>query len=681
MTFIPRNGAPLNNKQGWQDNSVPELVRTPTGDAIHKPLIFTFAARGVDNEAFPLTGDNALSLLGRNVFDLRGPYATFNTPYQAMFNANANECMYQRLIPEDAKTASVRVFADVLETKVPSYERDGNGIVQYDNSGKPKIKEQVDGLVIVFRSVVIDETTPAIGAGVVIEGTMTGEGGTKSKLYPLFDIAGPYAGADVNGFGFKLIPLSEKSSPALTSSYQNEVGGRVYSLQWFETLAGVTSPVVWKTLTGMSSINFSFKPDAYYQPMRTQLDFEVVVADAYRQTMPDVGELPDYGPFEQFYLYRENLETVLGLAQAAITTDAPADPYMVDIFGGYDLLGQPYDGLQVNPATETGKVVFSASNIHYLQGGSDGTMNNDVYDELVRREMLLFPDGGKVRYDNELKYSLGCFWDSGFSFDTKAALVNFIGRSRNTFLTLATHVYNQGRNDEQAEESAKIALIELITAVPESAYYGTPAARGMVTGQSAFIKNSSYKKPVPMNYSLANFFSKYLGAAEGRAKPAYRFSRGELTIIEDLTDLSMPWKGNEVYASDWDVSLITARSYDYYRLFIPAIQSIYSEDRSVLNNALFNFMMTYVYRVSDRVWADMSGEAAMTDDERAKMIENKIIERLEGRLDNVAVVTPKAYFTADDKSNGYSVTLDLIAEGGVLLTQFNTTIKVYRRES
>ncbi|EEA0387338.1 hypothetical protein GL093_23095 [Salmonella enterica] len=681
MTFIPRNGAPLNNKQGWQDNSVPELVRTPTGDAIHKPLIFTFAARGVDNEAFPLTGDNALSLLGRNVFDLRGPYATFNTPYQAMFNANANECMYQRLIPEDAKTASVRVFADVLETKVPSYERDSNGIVQYDNSGKPKIKEQVDGLVIVFRSVVIDETTPAIGAGVVIEGTMTGEGGTKSKLYPLFDIAGPYAGADVNGFGFKLIPLSEKSSPALTSSYQNEVGGRVYTLQWFETLAGVTSPVVWKTLTGMSSINFSFKPDAYYQPMRTQLDFEVVVADAYRQTMPDIGELPDYGPFEQFYLYRENLETVLGLAQAAITTDAPADPYMVDIFGGYDLLGQPYDGLQVNPATETGKVVFSASNIHYLQGGSDGTMNNDVYDELVRREMLLFPDGGKVRYDNELKYSLGCFWDSGFSFDTKAALVNFIGRSRNTFLTLATHVYNQGRNDEQAEESAKIALIELITAVPESAYYGTPAARGMVTGQSAFIKNSSYKKPVPMNYSLASFFSKYLGAGDGRAKPAYRFSRGELTIIEDLTDLSMPWKGNEVYASDWDVSLITARSYDYYRLFIPAIQSIYSEDRSVLNNALFNFMMTYVYRVSDRVWADMSGEAAMTDDERAKMIENKIIERLEGRLDNVAVVTPKAYFTADDKSNGYSVTLDLIAEGGVLLTQFNTTIKVYRRES
>lgn len=680
MTFIPRNGAPLNNKQGWQDNSVAPLVRTPTGDPIHKPLIFTFAARGVDNEAFPLTGDNALSLLGRSIFDLRGPYATFNTPYQAMFNANGNECMYQRLVPDDAKTAAIRVFADVLETKVPAYER-VNGVIQYDATGKPKVKEQVDGIVIVFRSVVIDSTTPPLKGGIVTDGTMTGDGGTKSKLYPLFDVQGPYAGADVNGFGFKMVPLNEKSNPTMASSYQNTVGGRMYQLQWFETLEGVTSAVVWKTINGLSSMNFSFKPDAYYLPMRTQLDFETIIPDAYRKTMPDVGGLPDYGPFEEFYIYRENLETVLGLAQAAVQNATIADPYMVDIFGGLDLIGQPYDGLQVNPATETGKMVFSASNIHYLQGGSNGTMNDTVYDELVRREMLLFPEDGKVRYDNELKYSLGCFWDSGFSFDTKEACVNFIGKSRNTFLTLCTHVFDQDRNDLQTEEGAKVALIELITSVPESAFYGTPAARGMVTGQTAFIRNSSYKKPVPMNYSIASFFSKYLGAGEGRANPAYRFSRGEETIIEDLYDLSMPWKGNEVYASDWDVSLITARSRDYYRLFIPAIQSIYSEDRSVLNNALFNFIMTYVYRVSDGVWADMSGENRMTDSERAKMIENKVTERLENRLDGIADVTPSAYFTADDKANGFSVTLDLNATGGVLLTQFNTTIKVYRRES
>lgn len=681
MTYIPRNAAPLNYKEGMQDNSVPDLVRTPTGDPIHKPLIFTFAARGVDNEAFPLYGDNALDLLGRSLFDLRGPYATFNTPYQAMFNANANECMYQRLVPDDAKVATVRVYADVVETQVPKYVR-VNGAVQYDAAGKAKVESQVDGILVVLRSVIIDDadTTPAFGSAIEIEGTLTGTGGAKSKMYPLFDIKAPYAGADCNGFGFKLIPLNEKSSPALTSSYQEAVSGRVYSLQWFETLAGVTSPVIWKTLTSMSSINFSFKPDAYYQPMRTQLDFEVVVADAYRKTTPDVGALPNYGPFEAFHVYHDELLKVLELAQSFVN-DAPTDPYLIDIFGGLDLNGQPYDGFQLNPATETGKTVFSSNNTLFLQGGSDGTLGDAAYDELVKREMLLFPDSGKVSYDNELKYSLGCFWDSGFSFDTKAASVNFIGKSRNTFLTLCTHVYDQGRNDLQAEESAKIALIELITSVPESAKFGTPAARGLVTGQTALIRGSSYKKAVPMNYSLANMFSKYLGASEGRANPANRFSRGELTVITDLTDLSMPWKGMEVYASDWDVSLVTARSYDYYRDFIPAIQSIYDQERSVLNNALFNFIMTYAYRVSDRVWADMSGESRMTNDERAKMIQNKIIERLDGRLDGIADITPTAYFTAEDISNGYSVSLDLLAYGGVLLTQVNTTIKVYRRES
>ncbi|MGL5397211.1 MAG: hypothetical protein ACRDBQ_18340 [Shewanella sp.] len=682
--YIPRNGAPLNDKSGFQDNSVPELVRAPVGDPIHKPLIFTLAARGVGDEAFPLSGDNALSLMGRGLFDLRGPYATFNTPFQAMFNANGNECMYQRLIPTDAKKAKYRLYADVVAGKVPRYDRDASGKIQYGADGRPTSSAQIDGVIIVFRSVPITSGDPEIGAAVPIEGTLTGGAeGTKSKMYPLWDIEAPYEGADCNGFGYKLIPLNEKSSPALGQSYQTQVGGRVYAIQWFETLAGITSPVIWKTLTGMNTLNVSFKPDAYYQPMRTQLDFEVIVPDAYRKVTPDLGGLPDYGPFSQFHIYRENLETVLGLAHAAVKAAMPTtpnDPYIIDIFGGLDLTGQMYDGLQVNPASETGKVSFGPHTIHYLQGGADGVMNDEVYDELVRTEMSLFPDGGKVRYDNELKYTLGCFWDSGYSFDTKSACVNFIGRSRNTFLTLATHVFNQGRNDLQTEEGAKVALIEMITAVPDSAEFGTPAARGMITGQTAFIRNSSYKKPVPMCYSLANFFSKYLGAKDGYPNPSARFSRGEETYITDLADLSMPWKGNDVYASDWDTSLVTARSRDYYRYFIPAIQSIFNEERSVLNNALFNFMMTYVYRVSDQVWADMSGESRMTDSERAKMLESKIIERLEGRLDGIADVVPKAYFTAEDKANGFSATLDLNASGGVLLTQTKTTIKVYRRE-
>lgn len=677
--FIPRNGAPLNNKQGWQDISVLPLVRTPTGDPIHKPLIYTFAQRNVDNEAFPVVGDNALSLFGRNLFDLRSPFVTFNTPFMAMFNANANEMMMQRLVPDDAATATHRMVADVLETEVPKYTRDANGAVQYGADGKPKVESQALGLDIVYRVVEINEQTGEFKNGKVVDGDRTGTGGQKSKLYPMWDIKAPYAGADANGFGYKLVPLHAKSSPALSAKYQEDVGARVFSLQFFETLKGVTSPVIWKTIGGLSSIKFSFMPDAYYQAMKLDLDFANVVADSYRNKLPDYGNLPDYGPFEEFHVYQENMEAVLDLAFAAVGPKAPTSKWLVDIFAGYDLNGGLYDGLQVNSATVTGKAILGGSNIHFLSGGSDGTMNDDVYDELVSREMQLFPDGGKVRYDNELKYSLGFFWDSGFSMETKQSLCNFIAGSRNTFLALCTHVYNQGTNDDQTEEAAKIALNEMITSIPESDFFGTPAARGLIAGQSAIIRNSSWKKRVPMLYSIASFFSKYMGAGNGICKTEARFNRGSKTVIEDLADLSQPWKGNDVYASDWEANLITARSFDYYRLFIPAIQSIYSEDRSVLNNAMFNAAMTYVYRVSDRVWADTTGEDRMTRDEVAKDVENNIIARLAGRLDGIADITPKAYFTAEDIANGYSITLDLNCAGGVLLTQFNTTIKVTRR--
>ena len=91
--------------------------------------------------------------------------------------------------------------------------------------------------------------------------------------------------------------------------------------------------------------------------------------------------------------------------------------------------------------------------------------------------------------------------------------------------------------------------------------------------------------------------------------------------------------------------------------------------------------MAYVYRVTDRVWANTTGEDRMTRDELAKDVENQLIEELEGRLDGVANITPRAYFTPEDIANGYSITVDLRCEGSVLLTQFNTTIRVFRREA
>lgn len=674
--YIPRNGSPLNYKRGMQDNSIPPLVRTEIGDPIHKPLVFGFSARGRENEAFPVAGDNLLSMFGRSVIDKRSEYATFYTPMIEMFNANANEMMFQRVMPDDAKTAYHRMVVEYIEKDVPVYQRNALGEIEYDNDGAPITTGVKPGVVFVFRQVSVNETTGEFRQG---KPTSNGSLGAGSKTIPLWDLKGPYRGKDVDGFGYRLSVLHPKADNPVDPVYSETVGSRIYSMEFVETLEGVSSPVTWNTLTGASNVKFAFKPGAYYEPLRQDLDFEDVIPKSYRKMIPDFGMLPDDGPFEEFYIYRQNLELLLKLAQGKIT-DAPADPYLVDIFNGVDLNGNPYDGLVVNPSDASGASQFSAKHTHFFTDGSNGTLSNDTYDELVRREMMLFPKDGMVKYDDELKYSLGCFWDFGFSYDTKEALVNLISRSRNTYLSLCTQVYNQDRMDIQAEESAKIALNEMVAAAPESIEFGTPVARCQIMGQTAFIRNSTYKPFVPAIYTLANMYSKYMGAKEGTCKPSARFGRGSETVIEDLADISTPYKKPEVYASDWEVGMISARSYDYYRAFIPAIQTAYPNDRSVLNNALFTFLMTYVFRVSDRVWADFSGESRSTREELAQDVNAEITRRLAGKLDGIADIVPNAHFTDEDISNGYSITLDINAYGGVMTTQFNTSIRVFRRE-
>lgn len=685
-TFVPSNSMPYHNKTGYDDQSVPPLIKTPVGDPIHKPWVLGFAARGREDEAYPLSGDNLFSFAGRSVVDMRSPYATFNTPFLRMFNQNANEVIFQRVVPDNAKLGTLRLCAEVYTDKVPVYERDPiTGDVRYSGTGSPVVKEMVDGPVVIIRKMTIEEAAGGYGVGRVIDGNIQGSDNKTSKIYPLWDILGPYRGKDVNGFGMRLGVCSPKSTTALSSDYLNEVGSRVYTMQWVETISGISSPVIWPTLKSTSSVMFSFAEGASHDKTRQDLDIDDVVPSNYQKRNPDVGMIPDYGPFEKFHVYRDNLKVVQGLIFNNLKSNKPYTPDLIDIFQGIDLEGNPYDGASVNPASVTDRAIINERHVHYLDGGDDGTMTEDVYDELVRRELTLFPDRGNIRFDDELKYSLGIFWDSGYSLETKEAAVNFISRSRNTFLGLCTHMYTDVHTDNrdmqmQLEESRKIYINELVSQAPESALWGTPAARGVIMGQTGTLRNSTYKRRLPCIYSLANMFSKYAGSSQGMCRPSHRFNKGKLTVIEDMTDITLTWKGNSVYASDWDVSLISVSSYNMWEVHIKAIQSIYNEERSVLNNALVSFILTYVYRVADRVWADHTGDDRSTREELAKTIQNEIVERLAGKIDGIVDIDPVAYFTEEDINRGNSITLDINASGSVLFTRMNTTIRVFRRE-
>ena len=678
--FTPRNGVPYNQKHGMQDNSVSAAVAEAIGDPIHKPLIFTFSAKGDTKEAYPVAAGNLIRKFGAEMLNPRSKYATFNTPYAQLFNSLGNEMMVQRLETVDGETATARAIVEVIKTSVDIYEKDGFGDIVIGSDGNPKVASQREGLKLIHKIVPIDEAKGGFGQGKSYDGVITGTSGETSRIYPLYDVVAPYYGEAADGYGWTIEVLHSNSSSAVEADMQTEVGSRIYRFEAFEQLEEGAAPTNWPTLAGGKEFKFALKEGAYYDDLRLDLDYRDLLPGAYRNMTPQIGMLPEDGIFRDFHYYHDNHDLIAGMMIALGADGAypmPTDTNMIDLFAGVNLHGQPYDGIVVNPSDATGVSNYTANSVHYMTGGNDGTMTNEVFDELVRQQMTVF-GSGLVKYDNELKYGLGILYDTGFSFDTKEKLVNFILNQKSTFLVLSTHLAGK-HNDEQEEEAAKVAVAAMLSIAPESVYYGTGAgARAMLVSQAYQLNNSTYKELVPLTYTIARLLSNYAGAKDPRFNPTKGFSRGEHTIITEGTNLNLTFKPMSTYSTDWDLGVIAARNFDYHRYFLPAISTAFADGRSVLRNGLFTFAMSWIERVSNQVWAETSGESTLSDSQYAKLVEDKIIAKIQGRLDTIATITPHVYFTEEDKRNGNTATVDLYAEGQPLKTQHKTTIKVSR---
>lgn len=677
-TTIIANGSPQAALYGIDDQSVPPLVLAPVTTAIHTPIIFDFASKGPTDDAFAVSGDNLFKLYGKDVIDEKGPYATFNTPFLKMFNEQANTIMFQRVVNDDATSGSLRSYTEVVKTEVDEYERNPDGSVKYSD-GEPVVKGKMQGIKLIHR---VGNFTADAGfkQAKPIEGSIIGTGDEKSTIYPMWDLPAPWIGASANNIGYRLSCLNKYTPTPVNSDMVDKTKSRMFELQFVERTVPGVSPSITRSLTGQTSVMFSFKEEAYYQPLRMDLGIDDVVMPSYRNLQPAAGLPPEYGPVEDFYVYRNNLETILNEIKAVIdpTGEKISDIYEIDFLSGLDLDGNPYNGLVIDDG-ELGGEIFSSSHEHYLSGGSDGTMGNDAYDLLVRKEMEAF-GVGTVNYLNILKYPCSWLWDSGFSVDTKETLCNFMGRLKNTNVVLSTHVYNQGVNDQATEDALKIALSGMLRAHPESTKYGTGAVRGHVHGHSFKLNDSKYKEYVPATYALAKKTAKFAGAQDGKLKPEFKFTRGELAIIDEGTDINLTYKPQSVYSSDWENGLINIRSYDQYRYFYPALYSVYQTDRSILKG-FFNAMIAAdLEMVATRVWAAMSGVSDMTNGQIIKAINQKITAAVAGKYAGIVTIVPEAYFSPEDLSNGFSVSINIYMYGNVPNTVHKYTIVAKRQE-
>ncbi|VFR10203.1 putative phage tail sheath protein [Salmonella phage SPFM1] len=106
-----------------------------------------------------------------------------------------------------------------------------------------------------------------------------------------------------------------------------------------------------------------------------------------------------------------------------------------------------------------------------------------------------------------------------------------------------------------------------------------------MSGEAAMTDDEREDRSV-LNNALFNFMMTYVY----RAARSYDYYRLFIPAIQSIYSVSMPWKGNEVYASDWDVSLITKPAYRFSRGELTIIEDL----TDPMNYSLANFFSKYL---------------------------------------------------------------------------------------
>ena len=167
---------------------------------------------------------------------------------------------------------------------------------------------------------------------------------------------------------------------------------------------------------------------------------------------------------------------------------------------------------------------------------------------------------------------------------------------------------------------------------------------------------------------------------DGILKGAYAPDVDPNNHVTMLRDLNCTFKGATVRNKDWDNGLIWAQSYSTRSFFIPAMQTVFDDDTSVLNSLLNVLIAVECQKVCFRTWRSLVGRTDLTKEQYIKRSNQLITENTTGRFDNRVQIVPDTYYTKQDEQRGYSnhATIHMYANNMPTSTSF--TVESHRME-
>lgn len=689
MTTQIVNAAPMVIDRGTQDLSTRLLPREPDAVPQHLPKFYLFTQKG-PTEPTLVVGNERDNIFGTDSFDVRGKFANHATVFANLANGEANSCMIQRIIPEDAGPESnLIVYMDVLSTTVDLYERNIDGSIKLDVANQPIVVGTTTGFkvkhVIDFNSTVAD-LADNFGQATIIPGDQVDQAtNTQSQRFPLFELKVASKGSYGDLVGIRLSAPNNNTVASMPTKMMSLNKAYPYFIGVIRRPDANSSPKIVETLFAEQKLMVTFKKDVVDPLTDKELYIGDIFIDSY-QNLTDLRYPKMYGDFGELVVYNENIETLLELFQAAevpfidgftgFTADVN-DKHLFNFISGNTPSGTPYHSFIFNDSTNS--VRFAESTNVFAKGGSDGTMNDTVFAQLVRNELLRYLDPNDEVQELAVNVE-SVFYDSGFPLETKLAIPALIAQRKDTFVVLGTHTVNDRTLTASEEHSLAIALRTRLQMYPESDYFGTPVMRGMIVGRSGKLRNSQFTKELPLTAEILIKSAKYMGASNGRWKNGAHFDGAPGSVVSYMYDINITWVPASVRNRNWDVGLNWVQAYDRRSYFFPALKTVYDDDTSVLNSYLTALAIGQLNKVAHAAWREFSGTAHLTNAQFAQRVNDFVADRVRGRFDERFVIQPDASFTDMDLLRGFSWTLPIRIYSPSMKTVMVSYVQAYRIE-
>lgn len=692
MTATIVNAAPMTQMLGVQDLSPRQQVMEPEALPQHLPKFYLYTKKGPTTPQL-VVGASRSAMYGDESFDLRKKWANHATVFSNAVNKEANAQMIERIEPADAgPPASIRLWLDVLPCQVPEYERNSDGSIKInDTTGMPV---ETGNTIAGYKAKwVVDQVQPdrdgndTFGAATQAAGDMVdATSGSQSVRYPILDTRAPYFGSDGNNQGLRLWAPTIKSTMPIDDRLLTQE--KVYPIRMACVARAdeKSTPKVVNTLFAEQFVNVCLKPDT----IDRSIDKVVYAGDVFIQSYQNLTDPkfpPVYGPFGEMKLYDDVIASLLDMFYLAEKpyidgfsdfTGEDGEEYRFNMISGMSSHAVPYHSFQLVTGAAN-SVRLTENTTVYAQGGSDGTMTDELFAGLVADAVREYADENSVLQDTA-KYPESIIYDSGFPIETKKALCSFIAIRKDTAVALATHTVGERPLTASEESSLAIALRTFTEMYPESEYFGTSVVRAIIVGRCGTLMNSQYRKKLPVLLEIAVKSARYMGASDGKWKSVENFDMAPKSQLEFFTDVNVTFTPATVKNKDWANGLNWVESYDRSSYYFPALKTVYNDDTSVLTSFFTMMACVECEKVGERARRRFSGTSSLTNAQLVERVNKFVDENTTGRFDGRFIIKPDAYFTQADIARGFSWTLPIKVYAPNMKTVATLSIQAYRIE-